>query len=919
MGASLPALQLKHQTYMNVAQNLPVSLTLNDQWPPGSPFKPLDASPFILSGGDRGQPPVLEFERIDLNTRSQEKHYREYAERFLKAESVQSPCGESIALFDRWIDATWPQGQIGEFWLTKLPPVKGQHYWHLQPIITSTPGASAASSQVLQFRVFFKDGALVLLGFEPAPRGVVAPVAVKVRGAIHLDARLGRMTVTDRQRLETLPHFTPSAPARLSEWRNYLDWREKLAEENSKHRYPYGEWEVSKDQKSARFFLRGEVSVDLLKVRFQGQSLLALPSTGAAQRGVGSALFRAIEPTGEDKNRTQGSGGWRLKRPPSPGEPPPPTCESVIVVTLNEEQRERLKEGAGILFPDEGELAVDVSGELSAIRNQRGGIDRLCAGTSVNLHLDSWLFNSQKARTPDGEQTIETTLANLNAEQRKAVARTLDAPDVYYLQGPPGTGKTTVIGEVCRQVVQQGKRCLVSSQANLAVDNALAGLVPKGETLPMVRPLRWLEERREREVEEPFQRYLPRRVVRDWLNRVAAACEADLQVQAAGQNDLWRVFKQEWIKQLKSGAPGDRSEEAKKLYIRHANVVGATCNATGKIDFYRSFELDPYFDQVVVDEVSKATPPELLMPLLLGRRAMLVGDHRQLPPMFRSDTFDEAVANGEFTKEKLTEFKDMVTTSYFETSFLSAPAALRNTLKEQYRMHPQIMDVVNHFYPDVSGKGVLEAGGGREARHRDRQHDHTLAGRGSAHLLRPGEHVLWIDSTHNEFGGLVGEGAKRGTSRWNPFEVDLIEGFLSKVHTERSGSGKGGKLDVGVISFYLAQTKELRDRLSGRWSSLDVQVNTVDQFQGRECSVVIVSLVRSGEVSGEFVKDYRRINVAFSRAKQLLVIVGSRGAFAPAMIPVAPVEGGEPKPQKVYASIADYVSRNRGIRFPRDL
>lgn len=916
---------------MNAAQPFPVTTSTNSQWPPGSPFEPLHAGSLLLHDLSSIQPAVLEFARIDLNTRSQEKYFGEHAERFLKSEAVQPPGGESIALFDRWIDATWPQGQIGEFWLTKLPPQKGQHYWHLQPIITSTPEAGAASTRVLQFRVFFKDGALVFLGFEPAARGVIAPVAVKVRGAIYLDARLGRMTVTDQQLLEGLAHFTPSAPAHLGKWRTYLDWREKLAEENSKHRYPYGEWEASKDQKFARFFLRGKVPVDLLKVRFQGQSLLALPATGAAQpydsneksqrpaqRGVGSAQFRAIEPVGEDKNRNQGSGGWRLKRPPGPGEPPPPAYEAVIVVTLSEDQRERLREGTGSLFPDEGELAVDVSGELSAIRNQRGGIDRLGAGTTVNLHLDGWLFNSQKARTPGGEQAIETTLAKLNAEQCKAVAGALAAPDVYYLQGPPGTGKTTVIGEVCRQVVHQGRRCLVSSQANLAVDNALAGLIPKGETLPSIRPLRWLEERREREVEEPFQRYLPRRVVRDWLNRVAAACEADLRVQADGPDDPWRAFKQEWIKQLKSGAPGDRSDEVRSLYIRHANVVGATCNATGKMDFYRSAELDPYFDQVVVDEVSKATPPELLMPLLLGRKAMLVGDHRQLPPMFRSDTFDEAVANGEFEEAKLTEFKDMVTASYFETSFLTAPAALRNTLKEQYRMHPQIMDVVNHFYPDVSGKGVLEAGGGREARHRDRQHDYTLAGRSPSPLLRPGEHVLWIDSTYDKFGGVAGEGAKRGTSRWNPFEADLIEGFLSQVHTERTGSGKSGRLDVGVISFYLAQTKELRERLNGRWSSLDVQVNTVDQFQGRECSVVIVSLVRSGEVSGEFVKDYRRINVAFSRAKQLLVIVGSRAAFEPAMVPVAPVEGGEPKPQKVYASIADYISRCRGIRSSRD-
>ena len=109
--------------------------------------------------------------------------------------------------------------------------------------------------------------------------------------------------------------------------------------------------------------------------------------------------------------------------------------------------------------------------------------------------------------------------------------------------------------------------------------------------------------------------------------------------------------------------------------------------------------------------------------------------------------------------------------------------------------------------------------------------------------------------------------------------MDLIEDFLRHVDESlvTNPTAKNTKLDVGVISFYLAQTNELRDRVGSkdgnRWQHLDVQVNTVDQFQGRECSVIIVSLVRTGEVGGEFVKDYRRINVAFSRAKNLLVIV----------------------------------------------
>jgi len=235
-------------------------------------------------------------------------------------------------------------------------------------------------------------------------------------------------------------------------------------------------------------------------------------------------------------------------------------------------------------------------------------------------------------------------------------------------------------------------------------------------------------------------------------------------------------------------------------------------------------------------------------------------------------------------------------------------------------MHPHIMQAVNHFYPDKHGQGILLAGGGEKELHHKKQHGLFIRGADERPLLTGDHRVLWLDSTSDERGQPVAEGAKRGTSRWNPFEVELIDEFLRRVDeslTSSSGT-KHSKLDVGVISFYLAQTNELRERVGSkgrsRWQHLDVQVNTVDQFQGRECSVIIVSLVRSGEVSGEFVKDYRRINVAFARAKNLLVIVGSRNAFEGAAVPISPVDGGEAKTKKVYQEIVNAVAQRGGLR-----
>jgi superfamily I DNA and/or RNA helicase len=288
--------------------------------------------------------------------------------------------------------------------------------------------------------------------------------------------------------------------------------------------------------------------------------------------------------------------------------------------------------------------------------------------------------------------------------------------------------------------------------------------------------------------------------------------------------------------------------------------------------------------------------------------------------VFRGESFEEAVANEELKAEMLENFGKIVSASLFEELFIGAPDGLKETLCEQYRMHPHIMHAVNHFYPDKHGKGILRAGGGEQELHKKKQHGLSVRGASERPLLGSEHRVLWLDSTRDESGQSVTEGAKRGTSRWNPFEVDLIEDFLRHVDESlvTNPTAKNTKLDVGVISFYLAQTNELRDRVGSkdgnRWQHLDVQVNTVDQFQGRECSVIIVSLVRTGEVGGEFVKDYRRINVAFSRAKNLLVIVGSRSAFEAAAVPICPVEGGEANPKKVYQEIAKSVAQRDGIR-----
>jgi len=886
--------------------------------------------------GEQVQTPKICLDRIDLNFREKAKKFDEALEQFLCQHRSKLGLPDSRDIITDWLDITWPQDKKSLLVITKLAPEEGKIFWNIRPHFTDQADGSSAindGDQIPSFKVEEYGGHLCIQSFAPDFQRPLGPYDHFVEGLVFIDARRGEMGSEDLNRIRNLPHYAPSTSSRFAKWQEYLDWREKVTEENSKHRYSYKEWELQKNDSEVRFYMTDPLPVDLLKLRLQGQQLNAAlagakdtevsPDQSHQRRNskaTGAGTFLSITSLEGSQYRQPSGGKWALKTQKRNSTSPKPTTERIAVnVRLSPEIRRRLNENpvSEGLFPAEGELAVDVSGDMATLRNQRQAIERLEQGRTINQRVAEWIFNSQKARVAQESGLIELFDQRLNAGQYESIKKAMVAQDMFLLLGPPGTGKTTVIAELCRQTAAIEKRVLIASQANLAVDNALSCVFPIDCDTSYLRPLRILDPRREGEMEEDFRRFLPLRILSAWLKSVAKATQQKVDKSNPTETEIrWQNIQKNWIHRLKSDSIGDRSEAVRKLYARHANVIGVTCNQSGKKDFYQTIELDPTFDLVIVDEVSKATPPELLMPLLLGRRAVLVGDHRQLPPMFRSDSFEEAVANDLLNKVDLERFEKLVTASLFEELYRCAPDSLRHSLREQYRMHPHIMDAVNHFYPGDDGVGILQAGGGREHLDKLRQHELTLRGTGAISLLKITDRVLWVDSSVDERGREATAEEKRGTSRLNVHEINLIESFLEQLNGNTDLAKRRNKLDVGVISFYLAQTNALRDRLirNRPWPNLIVQVNTVDQFQGRECSVVIVSLVRTGDVSGEFVKDYRRINVAFSRAKQLLIVVGSRQTFDRAVVPISPVSGGTAKPIPVYQEIAKTIAKRGGIR-----
>lgn len=325
--------------------------------------------------------------------------------------------------------------------------------------------------------------------------------------------------------------------------------------------------------------------------------------------------------------------------------------------------------------------------------------------------------------------------------------------------------------------------------------------------------------------------------------RVAASpteAEPDLTGPAA---ELRRVQEMrniigEWMQV--AGQPSDMQ----RLMVEQSNVVAATCLYSGGKQMPEAT-----FDWAIVDEAGRATVPEALVPIIKAERVILVGDERQLPPMV-----DDADA-GDEPARSLDDYP--LDTSLFQTLVEQAEEEGHYHLaglRRQYRMHPAIGNLISQAFYD----GKLEQGIAA-----DYFTDYNW-------MRRP---VCWLSTA-----GLPDKAEnRRGPSFANIAEAARIGRWLQDFESECRQRGRHPT--VGVISGYQAQVSELIRSIDpyneSRWPNLDIEVATVDSFQGRECDVVLYSTVRSN-ASGNigFLRDYRRINVALSRAKHLLVIVG---------------------------------------------
>ena len=534
-------------------------------------------------------------------------------------------------------------------------------------------------------------------------------------------------------------------------------------------------------------------------------------------------------------------------------------------------------------------------GETMELMRQSKAMNRILKPESkynhrpINPNLPNFIFDPKYA----GETVVDLNAAmedirshkigNLNDRQLEAVTKSVLAKDLALIQGPPGTGKTTVIAEIIWQEIRKNPDCriLLTSQTNLAVDNALERLQGQAG----IRPVRIGKP----DKLEPEGRRFSLPVMDSWAQDAknsddnATRIWIDRIVNKISNDPKYSSAISSWKSELEAKDKHSRTEFS-RLYRSNVNLVAATCSICGSRDFMESYSdmfggnerSDMFFDVVIMDEASKATPLEMAVPLVLGKKIIVIGDHKQLPPMMDENTIDSALEK--IGKKEIAE-KLQKAESQFKRLFEAAAKVRKTivaTLDTQYRMHEQIMNTIKQFYQEE-----LAATGGLKCGITETMDIPDLANKGSRWhgitlnpIIQPSTHAVWIDVHTPETylsPGYKNEGELKA--------IDLVlkalqqaDGYSEFVNAQQKPEDK----EVGIITFYSAQSREIKKKYKGKNYRMDV----VDRFQGMERNIIIVSTVRSNPKNNiGFAKEIERINVAFSRARRLLIVVGNKRQF----------------------------------------
>jgi len=490
---------------------------------------------------------------------------------------------------------------------------------------------------------------------------------------------------------------------------------------------------------------------------------------------------------------------------------------------------------------DDGKLGINLLFDESSYKEMNIALDKVIHANNNRLaHLRDVMYEI-KPPVFD-KQNDSFNFPKLNPSQNDAVQKIIAAKDIAIIHGPPGTGKTTTLVQAIRETLKSEKQVLVCSSSNTAVDLLTEKLHREGiSVLRLGNPARISED-----------------VIVNTLDAKLAAHESykDLKSYRKTAEEYFRMagkYKRTF---------GKEEREQRQLFYQEAKKI--LHEARTLEDYIISDQFDKaqviactpvvsanrmmrhrQFTTVFIDEAAQALEPMCWIPISRSNRVIFAGDHFQLPPTVKS---------------KLAEDKGLKETLFEHCMHIENVSVMLNT---QYRMNEHIMSFSNEkFY----GGKLIAA---------DSVKDNVLSFDEDETMLHtPFE---FIDTAGCGFDEIVNP---ESLSISNSEEADLLIKHLKLLMEQYYSSKNFNDIKIGVISPYKEQVQYLTTKINEEESLKNyrsqIAIKTVDGFQGQERDVIYISLVRSND-SGEigFLNDIRRMNVALTRAKKKLVVIGN--------------------------------------------